>query len=192
MIRALAVLVPLLLAACDAPAPRGAVQRLSPRTSEAVANYAFAACTATIPAAERQRLLAFTKTYPVARDDTFIVSVPPGGSPAVDAQRLRAMRQLFAGAPAQVRYVAESGLAPSACRSAGIVRLVRVTGLEVDCRDGRDAAGCASALNLAAMMADPSDTFLPPKGTRSLPPTGRTLRYDEEPSYVVLPGQAAP
>lgn len=186
--------LPLLFAltACTTVEPRGAVSRLSPHTSEAVASYAFSGCTATVPATERQRLLAFTKAYPAAVGDTFVVSVPPAGNPNTDVLRLQAMRQLFTNASAQVRYVASSAIGPAQCQSAGIVRLVRVTGLEVDCRDGRDALGCASALNLAAMMADPSDAFLPPKGKRSLPPTGRTPRYNPEPIYEVLPGQAIP
>lgn len=169
----------LVLSGCVAANPTPPQQRLTPRISEAVTTYNFTGCTAEVSAAERQRLRGFLQSLPLSSEDTIIVSIPRAGTPQRDSQRVQTIRQLFTNAPAQTRVVAQEDFSDSQCQSSGIVRLVRVAAVEIDCRDGASATGCATARNMAAMMANPADMFMPSKIDTYMPPTGTILRFED-------------
>lgn len=151
----------------------GVTERLSASTNEAVMSYSFNTCSATIAPAERERIRNFLTSLGLTRQDTLVVSVPKNRLPRRDPERIKTLNGIFAGFPAQVRYVQDTDLRQlPRSEPTGIIRVVRTSGVAVDCTDGFDAGGCVSAQNLAAMIVDPSDTFLPPGGNTYLPPVG--------------------
>ncbi|MFE3836885.1 hypothetical protein [Pseudogemmobacter sonorensis] len=160
-----------LLAACGGELPQAPGERLSPRTHEAVLSYSFLSCSTEIGAAEQKRIRAFLDTLGLTSQDTLVVSVPKNRLPERDGGRRKTLGQIFAAYPARVRFVQDDDLRELPRSEAqGIIRVVRVTGVEVTCRGGSAEAGCATAGNLAAMIAHPADTFMPDKGDRYLPP----------------------
>lgn len=163
------------LAGCADQRLMGVTERLSASTSEAVMSYSFNSCSATIAPAERERIRAFLTDLGLTRHDTLVVSVPKNRLPRRDPERIKTLDGIFAAFPAQVHYVQDTDLRQlPRSEPTGIIRVVRTTGIAVDCTDGEDAAGCATAHNLAAMIVDPSDTFLPSFGNTYYPPTGGT------------------
>ncbi|WP_163850018.1 CpaD family pilus assembly lipoprotein [Pseudooceanicola aestuarii] len=165
-IRAIALILPLALAACAAPPPpQGAVDRLRPQLAEAVHSYRFNECSGSIPEAEQTRIRHFLGSLWLTPQDVIVVSLPKGRNATRDVQRRRTMTALLTGTPAQLRFVADRDFRDD-CRSesVGMLRVVRVLEVGTSCHARETTGGCASARNLAAMMAEPSDSFLPRPG----------------------------
>lgn len=152
------------LAACsEDPAPRGAVARLDPQLAEAHHSYHFAGCTNSISQAEQRKLQKFLHDLWLTPDDVIIITLPKGKDTAADRQRYRTMAGLLAVAPAQKRFIGARDFRNdcSSTQSVGSIRVVRTLGVQADCSEGRLPNGCSSSQNLAAMVASPSDAFLP-------------------------------
>ncbi|MCL4067135.1 hypothetical protein M3484_11190 [Pseudomonas sp. GX19020] len=174
-IRFTRIFVPLLtaglLAACGAALPQGPTERISAQTHEAVLPYSFLSCSTDIGAAEQKRIRTFLDKLGLTSQDTLVVSVPKNRLPERDAGRRKTLSQIFAAYPARVRFIQDDDLRElPQSEPQGIIRVVRVTGVNVTCKGGTGEAGCASARNLAAMIAYPADVFMPDKGARYLPP----------------------
>lgn len=161
--RSLVILSALALAACAPLSPPAGVRgHLSPLTSEAVFSYRFAAGATQLSGAEISRLRRFVNPTALTRQDRIIISVPKGATPRQDAQRRAHLRGLFTGSPATVELVADNDLELAGRGEAtGVVRLVRIRGTKVTCTEGEASDGCANAQNLAAMIVEPVDLYLP-------------------------------
>ncbi|MGN0933852.1 hypothetical protein [Falsigemmobacter intermedius] len=151
------------LAGCAPISPVGGVRgHLSPLSSEAVHSFRFAPGATQLSGAEISRLRRFVNPTALTRQDRIIVSVPKASTPRQDAQRRAHLRGLFNGSPAAVELVADNDLAdPARGETVGIVRLLRVRGVKVTCTEGETSDGCANASNLAAMLVEPVDLYLP-------------------------------
>ncbi|WP_346763903.1 CpaD family pilus assembly lipoprotein [Rhodobacter sp. SGA-6-6] len=163
----------LLVAACAGEPLMAPSERLMPQTHEAVHSYSFESCSAKISGAEQKRIRDFLNGLGLTDQDMLVVSVPKNRIPARDAERRRTLQQIFAAYPAKVEFVQDSDFRQlPRSEPSGIIRVVRTHAVGVYCPEGAAQAGCATAHNLAAMIAEPSDTFLPQKGRRYLPPVG--------------------
>ncbi|NPD17290.1 hypothetical protein HOY34_19055 [Xinfangfangia sp. D13-10-4-6] len=159
-----------LLAACGSTLPQSPTERLSPQTHEAILPYSFLSCSTEIGGAEQKRIRAFLDKLGLTSQDTLVVSVPKNRLPERDAGRRKTLSQIFAAYPARVRFIQDDDLRElPRSEPQGIIRVVRVTGINVNCKGGPGETGCATARNLAAMIAHPADTFMPDKGARYLP-----------------------
>lgn len=168
-----AIFLPLaaaLLAACASEPPQSVTSRLSPQTHEAILPYSFLSCSTEIGASEDKRIRAWLDKLGLTRQDTLVVSVPKNRLPERDAGRRKTLSQIFASYPARVRFIQDDDLRQlPQSEPNGIIRVVRVSEVAVTCSGGPGEAGCATAGNLAAMIAHPADTFMPDKGDRYLP-----------------------
>jgi len=149
--------------------PRGVVDRLTPQTAEAVHFYTFNECTGTLAGGEQSRILTFLQELQLDAEDVIIVGLPKGRNPTRDVQRRARMEQLLSGQAAQVRFIGERDFRTD-CRSQseGVIRVVRVLSVRAECLDRDIDFGCASARNLAAMLSNKSDSYLPRQTKRSL------------------------
>lgn len=140
----------------------GIVDRLAPQTAEAVHFYTFNECTGNLSAGEQRNILSFLHELRLDAEDVIIVGLPKGRNPTRDVQRRTRMEHLLSGQAAQVRFVGERDFR-NKCRSQseGVIRVVRVLSMGAECFDRDIDFGCASARNLAAMMSNKSDSYLP-------------------------------
>lgn len=165
------------LTACTQPErPLGVVDRLAPQTAEAVHFYTFNECTGNLAAGEQSKILTFLQELRLDAEDVIIVGLPKGRNPTRDVQRRAKMEQILSGQVAQVRFIGERDFRTN-CRSQseGIIRVVRVLSVGAECLDRDIDFGCASARNLAAMLSNKSDSYLPRQTKRSL---GGALSFD--------------
>ncbi|MDQ2065354.1 hypothetical protein Q9295_03125 [Xinfangfangia sp. CPCC 101601] len=165
------------LAGCVTP-PIPVTERISPATHEAVLNYRFQPCSPEIAAAEQARIRKFLDSLGLTSQDILVVSVPKHRLPQRDIERRQTLERIFAGYPAQVRFVQDRNFRElTQSEPTGIIRAVRVHDVTVDCPTGSHEPGCTTAQNLAAMIAHPADTFWPQKGAayqpvpKTAPPT---------------------
>lgn len=178
------VFLALVLSACDVPDQRGVVQRLDAKTAEAVMSYSFNTCSATMSKAEQKRIYSFMSNLGLTKHDVVIISIPKGRIPSRDEERRRTLNGLMASHPAQVRYVQDKDFRQlPQSESHGVIRIVRATGVKVACPKGADVtAGCTSAKNLAAMIAQPGDLILPGNGRRYIPSVGGSQSSTGQPT----------
>ncbi|MCZ4351630.1 hypothetical protein O4H61_03820 [Roseovarius aestuarii] len=156
----------LALSACDKPEPQvGAVDRLSASYVEVQHRYNFAAKSGSLSSAERRAINSFLKRQALRNNDVIIVTIPTSGAPQTDAARRQTIRAALALVPSQVRIGMDENLAafPTVRRQTGIIRVARPVGIRVDCEPGIADLGCASAINLAVMIHDPSDVLAAPQ-----------------------------
>ncbi len=166
----LAAVALFLLAACAAEPRTAVTDRLSLSTNEAVMSYSFEPCSASISGAERNRIRDFLTRLGLTRGDVLVVSVPKNRLPQRDSERLRTLAGIFAAFPASVRYIQDEDLRElPRSEPTGIIRVVRASGIGVTCDRDRTDGGCSNATNLAAMIEDPSDLFMPATGRRYYP-----------------------
>ncbi len=159
-----------LLAACAGQPQPSVTDRLSLSTHEAVMRYSFEPCSASISGAERNRIRTFLTRLGLTRSDVLVVSVPKNRLPQRDSERLRTLAGLFAAFPASVRYIQDDDLRElPRSEPDGIIRVVRTSGIRVNCGKDGAAGGCSNATNLAAMIEDSSDLFMPVTGRRYYP-----------------------
>ena len=164
-------LLPLLLAGCVDTRMTSTTERLTPVTHEAVLPYSFLSCSTEIGGAEQKRIRNWLNKLGLTDQDTLVVSVPKNRLPERDAGRRKTLEQIFAAYPARLRFVQDDDLRElPRSEPRGIIRVVRVSEVAARCSGGPGEAGCAGASNLAAMIANPADTFLPGRGKRYLPP----------------------
>ncbi|WP_422026102.1 hypothetical protein [Roseovarius sp.] len=164
-IRLLCVLAPFALGACEVQeAPTSVVSRLKPNLVEAVEPYRFNDCSGNLAPGEAERIRRFLHDLWLTPQDVLIVTLPKGRNTTRDVQRRRTMTSLLFSVPAQKRFIGANDFRDN-CKSdsEGIIRVVRTVSVEADCERGVVPDGCTNASNLAAMIANPSDTFLPPQ-----------------------------
>lgn len=131
--------------------------------AEAQLQYTFPAHATTLPAADRARLDRFLRGLGLTRSDEIIATVPASGNARVDAIRRQSLLAALALSPAKKQVLMDSSFAPYPGASAhGIARVVRPLKAGTDCgTPGYDNLGCATATNLAGMVADPGDILAP-------------------------------
>lgn len=153
------------LLGCGTDMAQSPAERLSLQTHEAVDSYRFNTCSAAISEAERGKIHAFLRDLGLTAQDTLVVSVPKNRLPRRDADRIKTLNGIFAAYPAKVRYVQETDLRQlKQSEPEGIIRVVRANAVVASCQPGGFDVGCSTATNLAAMIAEPSDLFLPQSG----------------------------
>lgn len=159
----LAGLVLMCLAACDTPTPHiGVAQRLSAPYVEAQHQFRFASGASSLSAQERARIAGFLNQLALKNGDFLIVTIPSSGQPKIDAERQAVLQSLLARSAAKKQYLMDTsfGSRPS-YRQTGVIRATRTQGLRVDCKPSITDLGCASAVNLAAMIHEPGDVLEP-------------------------------
>lgn len=150
----LALLLAAMAGCAPIPAPSPSRQ-LTARTQEAVLPFSFGA-SERLPAAEVARIHRFLDPFGLRSTDRLVVSVPTAGKPGATARRRQALVAVFASYAAELHLIQDAAQAPS---NSGLIRVVRPIGIANTCAP--QSAGCATATNLAQMMAEPADLFLP-------------------------------
>lgn len=171
----LKVCLPLLalavLCACAAP-PTPITERIAPQTHEAVFSYHFLPCSSAISGPEQQRIRGFLDSLGLTNQDRLVVSVPKNRLPHRDEERRQTLARILTRYPAKVIYLQDKDFRElPRSEPQGIIRVVRVHDVASDCLETETTAGCATAHNLAVMIAHPADTFLPQKGKTYHPPS---------------------
>jgi type IV pilus biogenesis protein CpaD/CtpE len=159
-----------LLAGCSTPQPDvGVVDRLSADYVETQHTYRFGAKSSGLSKSERHGINHFLNRNALRKGDVLIVTIPTSGSPKTDAGRVETIHAALAFVPSRVRIGMDQSFAPypTVPRQTGLIRLVRASGIRVDCTPGADDLGCANAINLAVMIDEPGDVLAPA-------PTART------------------
>ncbi|WP_164871705.1 CpaD family pilus assembly lipoprotein [Solirhodobacter olei] len=137
---------------------------LKPNYSEAQFEFAFARGAGHLSVAERTRMIRFLGSLDLTRSDEIIATVPASGLPRTDAERARDLRGLLAlrRAKVQILMPAASFDTHPGGAGRGILRVLRADGVTADCgQPSYHNLGCATASNLAAMIADPGDVLAP-------------------------------
>ncbi|WP_306151020.1 hypothetical protein [Roseovarius sp. MMSF_3281] len=153
-----------ILSACETPEPDlGVVNRLSSTYVEAQHEYRFARNAASLSGTERSKIAKFLHESAPREGDSLIVTIPSSGLARVDSSRMRTMRAALALVPSRKTFnmTENFGARPKPATGTGILRLVRPSGIDADCRPGLDALGCANASNLSAMVHQPGDVLGP-------------------------------
>lgn len=153
------------LAGCTAPihGVPDVQSTVSARYVEAQVQYTFPAGAGGLPRSQRIRVEGFLHGLALTRSDEVIATVPVSGNARLDAMRKRSMRALLSLYPAKHQVMMPVSLDRYRGRAAhGIVRVIRATGAKANCgTPGYDNLGCATATNLADMVADPGDILAP-------------------------------
>ncbi len=153
----------LTLAGCAMPPAPRTLERLSADETTRLQSYGFqGACSASIGTADQKRLHSFLSGNADPKRDVIVVSVPRGCNAKVDRQRQAALRALIGTGYGTLHLVTGTAGDPVAQR--GIVRIAHIEGIAVDAMHCAPATNCTIATNLAAMVADPRDLFLPETG----------------------------
>lgn len=157
------VLGVLALAGCDTPTAPRTLERLSVNETTRLQSYAFqGGCSASIGKADQKRMHDFLRQNTDPARDVIVVSVPRSCNARVDRQRQTALRALIGNSYGALRLVIGTPGDPVATR--GVVRIAHIEGIAVDTTQCTVATNCSTAANLAAMVADPRDMFLPETG----------------------------
>lgn len=167
------------LTGCESVPARSPSKRLSLQTSEAVQPFAFQSCSAKISSADQRRLRDFLTSLRLSERDLLVVSIPRGCNPQGDAARQKHLVTLLAPYPARLHVDQAGGFSRAADETQGLIRAVRATGIAVDCGGAQGDLGCATAQNLAEMIAEPADLLLPEHGRRYLPPSSSKRRGED-------------
>ncbi|QPZ93353.1 hypothetical protein [Thioclava electrotropha] len=155
----------LLLTGCAAPPTEHTLDRLSADEATQVHSYAFVdRCSASIGKAEQKRLSRFLVRNAHPEKDVVIASIPRGCNAQVDRQRSATLRNLIGDTHGALRVMPSDASDPVG--SHGIVRIAHIIGINVDRSECRVNSNCAVAGNLAAMISDPRDLFMPQSGNR--------------------------
>ncbi len=170
----------MLLGGCEGEPVHPSQTRLSPEVTSAHVSYAFAHCSARIPAADQKRIRALVATARAEGADALIATVPRGCAPGQDAARAHAIRALLGQTVAHVDVRMPAVADPPG--DLGIVRMVQVSAVQID-RAGCEtpAGGCAVAGNLAAQLADPAELMYPSATARPgyhVPPPSQSAAQD--------------
>ncbi|WP_146010317.1 hypothetical protein [Acidimangrovimonas sediminis] len=159
-----ALLAAFALAGCTADPTPTTVERLQPSVASQHISYSFAgSCSASLPAAQARRIRSYLHAN-VGGDSVVVVSVPRACNRRVSDQRLVTLHGLIGRSGDEVRF--EIAHADDPVTRRGIVRIAHVTGVSVDSATCAKDGHCVQSQNLAAMIADPRDTFLPDTGNR--------------------------
>ncbi|MBI1220166.1 MAG: hypothetical protein GC186_16640 [Rhodobacteraceae bacterium] len=148
---------------------------VSVQYAEAQFQYTFPAGATTLPAGDRGRLDRFLRSLGLTGSDEIIATIPASGNARTDAIRRQSMLAVLAPWPAKKQVMMDTSFARHPGASAhGIARVIRPLRAGTTCgTPGYDNLGCATATNLAGMVADPGDILAPAQtGTAARQPEG--------------------
>ncbi|UOA25413.1 CpaD family pilus assembly lipoprotein [Pseudosulfitobacter sp. DSM 107133] len=158
------------LSGCSVPQMGvGAVDRMSAAYVETQHTYRFGAKSSGLSKSERAGINHFLRQNALRKGDVLIVTIPTSGSPRTDAGRQETMHAALSFVPSRVRIGMDQSFTtyPSVPRQTGLIRLVRASGVRVECTPGVEDLGCASAINLAVMVHEPGDVLAPAETART-------------------------